>query len=133
MAKGELSAMVCILFCVSLFVLGLAVPTVYFGFEDENSTCQRGEHGGLNLSDWVKGVGLSAVILVFVQLSCVALAGVTNGVTLFVAMIYAGFDLVLWIIWWIWGTVILATNENNSCVADGKGMAIVAIINLLVC
>jgi hypothetical protein len=130
--KSDIAAIMCTLFCVSLFVLGLSIPTVYYGFEDENSTCQEGTRGGLDLSDWVKGAGLSSIIITAWVWIMAALAAFTEKEVFIGAAIgVLVADIFLWIMWWIWGVVILATNENNNCVAQGKGMAVMAIINLV--
>jgi len=121
------------LFCASIFVLGLAIPTIYYGFEGEDSTCQEGTRGGINLSDWVKWEGLSAVVVTAWAwiISIMSLATKWEGF-MTVGIIVLIIDMLFWLMWWVWGVVILATNENNNCVADGKGMAVIAIINLFI-
>jgi uncharacterized YccA/Bax inhibitor family protein len=120
------------LFCLSLFVLGLAIPTVYYGFADEDSTCQEGERGGLNLSDWCKGAGLSAIVVTAWIWIMAGFTLATNHEGFMIGALVVGIaDVFFWIMWWIWGVVILATNENNRCVAQGKGMAVMCIINLV--
>ena len=132
MSKSETAAIGCVLFCISLFVMGLALPTVYYGFADEDSTCQKGERGGLNLSDWCKGTGLSAIIVtVWIWIMTGFTALTQHRVFMISAMTVAVADVFFWIIWWIWGVVILATNENNKCIVQGKGMAVMCIINLV--
>jgi hypothetical protein len=130
--SSEIAAIMCAVFCVSLFVLGLAIPTVYYGFEDEDSTCQEGERGGINLSDWVKGAGLSSIAITAWVYIMAALAAMTDSAVFIgagIGVLIA--DIFFWIVWWIWGVVVLATSENNNCVAQGKGMAVLAIINLV--
>jgi hypothetical protein len=128
----EVAAIACALFCVTIFMMGLAIPTVYYGFEDEDSLCQEGERGGLNLSDWVKGAGLSTIVLTIWVWVMAGFTALTDHQGFMIAgMVVAIADVFFWIIWWIWGVVILATNENNKCVAQGKGMAVMCIINLV--
>jgi hypothetical protein len=128
---GDLAAVACMLVCLSILVIGLAAPTLYFAFEDENSTCQKGTRGGLNLSDWLKGAGFSDVItLFFVWVMMLLAAGLEfdpSGPAIILTLLAALFK----VMWWIWGVVILATAENNHCVAEGKGMAVMAIIWLV--
>ena len=117
--------------CVATFVLALAIPTLYFGFADEDATCQHGTRGGLTLSDWNKGAGLSLVIITAIIPVGAVLAVLSNHDS-FVAALMAilGADLLFSIVWWVYGVVILATAENRECVAEGKGMAVTAIIYL---
>jgi hypothetical protein len=129
--KESITAAMAGLFCITLLQLGLIVPSLYFGYLDENSSCQHGTRGGLNLSDWIKGFGyekvavnaamyLTAFLVVFVDEKFYLFGGI--GLAL---------DFFFNIAWWIWGVVILATAENNHCVSDGKGMAVMAIVNLV--
>jgi hypothetical protein len=134
MAKaGEIVAIMCAMFCASIFVLGLAIPTTYYGFADEDSTCQEGERGGINLSDWVKGAGLSAICVTGWVWAMAGLAVATEHEAFVISgIVVCILDIFFWIAWWIWGIVVLTTNENNTCVSDGKGMAVMAIINLAI-
>lgn len=119
--------------CVTLPMLALGITTTYYGFADEDADCQRGERGGLNLSDWVKGQGLTTIIMVgWIWLMSLILI-VTDNDTVMVPFVFViVLDILFAFMWWIWGIVILATNENNRCVAEGKGMAIMCIINLVI-
>lgn len=95
--------------------------------------CQEGTRGGINLSDWTKGAGLSAIAVtawVWIMATLSAITGSGNFLIVMTGVLTA--DTFFWIVWWIWGVVILATNENNQCVVEGKGMAIMAIINLVI-
>ena len=123
------------LFCgFFLIQLPMIIPSLFYAFQDEDSTCQVGDRGGLNLSDWLKGWGFEKIAAFVVTDMYVVLAAqwdeglFTFGVTVCVFM-----DAVFSFIWFIWGIVILATAENNRCVAEGKGMAIMAIIDLAMC
>jgi hypothetical protein len=121
----------CGYFCASVFVLALAIPVLYFGFADEDATCQHGTRGGLTLSDWNKGAGLSLVIITALIPIGAVLAVLTDNDG-FVAALMAvlGADVLFSIVWWVYGVVVLATVENSACVAEGKGMAVTAIIYL---
>lgn len=107
----------------SLFVVGVAIPLLHFGYIDEHSTCQLGTRAGLTLSQWVKVTGwelISLTLFVFVALA-LRLRSVI------VACVIVA-DIVFSFAWAIVGIVILATNENNECVKQGKGMAVAAIV-----
>lgn len=118
--------------CCAIFVLGLAIPTVYFGHLDEDSTCQHGTRAGMVLSDWVKVSGWSAIAYSIAVPIVIGISKlVKTPVHYFVISFITVIDLLFWISWWIIGVVILSTNENNSCVAEGKGMAVMAILQLI--
>ena len=119
------------LICISLFQLGLIIPSLYFGYMDENSSCQEGTRGGLNLSDWIKGFGLEKVAINASLYLTVLLVVILNEKFVILGGVSLILDFFFNIVWWIWGVVILATAENNHCVAEGKGMAVVAIVNLV--
>lgn len=91
----------------------------------------------MNLSTWVKVAGLvpiaiTGMLLYLVSLiMCCVPVSITNLLATASAVILI-MDLFFYAIWWILGIVILATNENNECVADGKAMAVLAIINLVI-
>jgi len=127
------SAIGCGMICNSIGILVLASLTVYYGFVDEDSTCQEGDRGGINLSDWCKGAGLSAIVVTVWMWLMVGFTLLTdNGVFMMVLMCTSVADGLFWIIWWIWGVVLLATSENNDCVGQGKGIAVMCIINLVI-
>lgn len=128
--RAVIGAVACQMVCVSMFVLALAIPSVIFAIEDEDSACQKGTRGGLNLSDWLKGFGLEKIILTGVLYVSLAL-GLAHEALLIPGFIAIIADIFFTVIWWIWGVVILATNENNKCVAQGKSMGVMAIINLV--
>lgn len=119
------------LFCISLFQLGLIIPSLYFGYEDENSTCQAGTRGGINLSDWIKIFGFEKVGINTALFLTSFLTIYANDYFIIFGAISVGADFFFNIAWWIWGVVVLATSENNRCVAEGKGMAVMAIIDLV--
>ena len=130
--REMVGAIVCQVLCSSIFVLGLAIPSVIFAFQDEDSSCQQGTRGGLTLSDWLKGFGLEKIILTGVMYVSLAL-GLVHEVLMVPGFIAVAVDIFFTVAWWIWGVVILATNENNRCVAQGKAMAVMSIIDLVLC
>lgn len=52
---AEVAGMV---FCASIFVLGVNIPLAYYAFEDEGDSCMEGTRGGLDLELWAKTVSL---------------------------------------------------------------------------
>jgi len=130
MAKNEFVATIVAFTCISMFIVGLAIPTVYYGFHDEDATCQHGTRGGLDLSEWTKGMGLEKLVYILMMYVFLGLTFI-NEIFAVVVLCTVVLDIIFSSIWLIWGIVILATNENNSCVAEGKGMAVMAIINIV--
>lgn len=129
--KEDIITIGCSMFCVSLFVLALNIPLLYYGFEDEDSTCVQGERGGIDLPTWNKIVGMEKVVLtlfLYISLIIASLGGEFMLIGVSIALIL---DIFWHVIFWIWGVVIISTNENNSCVSDGKGMAVICIIWLV--
>ncbi len=105
----------------SIYMVEGVVSLVY-GFRGENDDCQEGSRGGLNLSDVVKWFGFQTIIVA--NLGLVAVCSL-NLVVMNVLIII---ELVGKFIWMVWTIVVLATNENNDCVEEGKDIAITAIV-----
>ncbi len=122
----------CVLTTILLLQSGLIIPSLYYGFVEEDSACQQGTRGGLNLSDWLKGFGFEKVALNGLMILSAFLVITVNKLeTLILPVVVMVLDTLFNFAWWIWGVVILATSENNHCVAEGKGMAVMAIIDLV--
>mgnify|MGYP000913209388 CR=1 FL=1 len=130
--SGEKGLLACAGICMWIFVLGLAVPTIYFGYADEDSSCQEGTRAGMVLSDWVKVTGIKQIV-VFGTLNILFFLFLSfeKDVLMIIITVLVVADVLFSIAWWVIGVVILATKENNSCVSEGKGMAVMAIINLV--
>ena len=124
--------MIMLFIAVAVFSIGLAAPTLYFGYHDKGSTCQEGERAGMTLSTWTIITGFSHITsLGLVGLGCINAVVSTNKVVPNILLFILTLDLFWYISWSIIGVVILATNENNNCVSQGKGMAVMAIINIV--
>lgn len=129
--KNEILSIACYLFCISLFVLALNIPLVYYSFQDEDSTCVQGERGGIDLPLWGKLVGLEKCVLTGFLYICLLLSAFGADFMMYGASVALIVDVFWHIMFWIWGVVIIATNENNLCVKEGKGMAVTCIIWLV--
>lgn len=126
-----------VLICMTICLSPLAIVSIYYANAESDAECQEGTRAGLTLSEWLMGSGIEklaviasiwfAVILkrFFLLNASIGDASFGIGVVVIVA------DVFFTIIWWIIGVVILATNENNKCVAEGNPMAIVAIVTLV--
>jgi hypothetical protein len=116
------------LICITLLVIGLNTPCLYYAFQDEDSTCQEGTRGGLILSTWLKVAGFSDIVLIgslWIIIIILACKDIDPGAIITILIIVGA---IFKIIWFVWGIVVISTNENNRCVSDGKGMAVMAII-----
>ncbi len=126
---SELQENCCHIVMLSISLLGLIIPSIYFGFAEEDFECQQGTRGGLNLSDWLKGFGFEKsliTILVYLFIPVFIRSKILSyglGVVVFL-------DIIFSIIWWIWGIVILSTHQNVACVSEGTNMAIMAVIDI---
>ncbi len=99
----------------------MGVVALVYGFADDEDPCQEGRRGGLNLSDMTKGYGFR--ILIGIHLLGVVLC-LSDSLFVIVMGLTSVFDF----IWMVWTIVVLSTNENNNCVAQGSDMAIICII-----
>ena len=117
---------------ISVVVLGTAFPATLYGFGDEDASCQKGTRGGINLSDWLKGFGMEKIFIVVLACISLAFSQCCQAFT-YIGGTISVIDILFTIAWAIWGIVILATGENNDCVAEGHEMAIMAIIDIILC
>ncbi len=120
----------CLNVCFLFMSIGLSIPTIYYGFSEEDATCQQGTRAGLILSDWVKVQGLKTICanFAFCVFVAIAIAFKSNAAGFF-ASVVSLLNILFTIIWFVIGVVVLATNENNSCVAEGNPLAVITIIN----
>ena len=118
--------------CATVFTLPFAATTLYYAFDNEDDSCQKGRRAGLTLSEWLKVTGFIDVailalywllaIVSIVRSADIALMGIF--VTVF-ASSFANF--VVWVI----GIVLVSTPENRICVADGTELGVMALVNLV--
>lgn len=126
----ELYVQICkICFAYAIFVI-LGVIALVYGIRDENDECQEGTRGGLNLSDMTKGMGVEFLIFAHLFIFAIIIGGYTKSAAPLV--IVCILDVVFKFIWYIWTIVVLATNENNNCVASGSDMAIICIVYICI-
>lgn len=131
-SNGPDGATLGLLVCLTICLSPLAIVSIYYASTESDADCQEGTRAGLNLSEWLMGSGTEklAVLASFwvIALSSMCIGGDASlGIGAFVIVA----DVLFSIVWWIIGVVVLATNENNKCVAEGNPMAIVAIVNLV--
>lgn len=115
--------------CTALFVLAINLPLLLLAIEDEGASCMEGTRAGLNLELWAKIVSLEKICLTFYLFISFLLFLKTQKEILVGTMgVLLILDLLFTVMMSVWGIVILATNENNDCVAEGKGVAVMSII-----
>lgn len=118
----------------SILLLPIAILLIVSGEQDRESGCQEGTRASLYLHEWNFIQGLHDLVLWFVLF---ALIVISHWIKLGDNFLTFAKVIVICDILWLFclfviGIVILATNENNSCVAEGKYMAVVAIVSLAV-
>ena len=129
------SSMVSSLACPILLLVGMAGGSIHFSLVDRDSSCQEGYRAGLLLHEWLMVWGVVPIVMVGVMISHGLYINVVPRVAPVVRYIYIGIPVLYAIyacIWTIMGIVILSTNENNNCVAQGKGMAVMSIIDIAI-
>lgn len=119
---------------VSFFLLPIAILLIVSGEKDRDSECQQETRASFYLHEWNFIQGLHDLVLWFALVTVIAIKWWQKGGDLFrlVTIIVFVLDILWLIVLAIIGIAILATNENNSCVAEGKYMAVVAIVSLTV-
>lgn len=131
---------------VVLFIFGYLIciaPSIagtYFALNECNDPCQKGDRGGLNLSEWLE---VSCIIdLVLITLLAIALgrkliepdatyesvATVCWGLAIVFVIIY----VICLVVLRLWGIVILATPENNACVGRGTDLGIASLCYIVI-
>jgi hypothetical protein len=87
----------------------------------------------MELSTWVKVAGLAPLGVATLLPIIAGIVWSTRATGLLIVLpVVVVADALFLVAWWIIGVVILATNENNRCVSEGTGMAVMAIINLVI-
>lgn len=119
---------------VSIFLLPIAILLIVSGEQDRESGCQEGTRASFYLHEWNFIQGLHDIVLWCAIVGTIAIKWWLKPGDRFHS--YATVVYICDILWLvaltIIGIVILATDENNSCVAEGKYMAVVAIVSLSV-
>ncbi len=116
----------------AFFVLVLSLPTIYFGFIEEDNLCQEGTRAGMVLSDWLKVAGLTALVYTFFIPTIVMIAQILDvDAVIYAIPIVMIMDIFFWIVWVVLGIVILATNENRRCIEEGTTIGVMTVLQLV--
>ena len=118
--------------CVAVLVLTLGITTTVIAFQNEDDNCQHDKRASMYLSDWLKISGLEPVCLVgfFAIMIPVTMATDSAIFVVFLSVI-AVLHVLFTFAWWVIGIVMVATNGNNECVAEGTALGVMAIISLV--
>lgn len=115
----------CLLYIIAVLlacVVAWNIALIAVAVDESDEPCQEGLRGGIDLSTWaiVWGAENIAIVLVFVLAY-----GFKRQAELVIAAVAHYLFAFTWV---IWGIVVLATNENNNCVASSNPLAIMCII-----
>ncbi len=118
-------------FCASLLVYGLAIPTVFYGFQDEDHPCQS-DRGDVSLSTWLKVTALTSFAVSGFHLVVLLFVSMVKGMKPFLISLPILFALetFFWIGWWGYGIAVVV--YNKECVHQGVDMAVMAIVQLAI-
>jgi membrane-associated HD superfamily phosphohydrolase len=124
--KGDKCKLICVTnICVSIIVAPFIVCCLYYGYQDKDHPCQEGQRASMYLYQWVIGTGyytLASMVLYWVVISISIWFENPAIVIIFILQRLFIFA------WAVIGIVIVSTNENNKCIAQGVDMAIIAVI-----
>lgn len=121
----------CLVFCVAAMVLSINIPLIYYGAQEQDSICVEGTRGGLDLPTWCILTGATNVGVFGFCLILAFCMPFFEQVSMYLSVTFVVLSTIFNAIMWVWGIIILATNENNNCVAQGENMAIAAIVWLV--
>jgi hypothetical protein len=119
---------------VAACIIGLAIPTIYYGFRDENSDCQ--DDIEISLNAWTKTVGFEKIV--YILLVCILMYLIDpfnltfgNGRDYRISLLVLGIlDFAFSAVWTFVGIVSLS---STSCLTEKKGVAIMSLINIILC
>lgn len=114
--------------CSSVILVSLGVSSLVIGIVNEYNECQHSTRGGLTLSDWNKIVGIEKLVTVFTTFLLIVFLKKSIDVGSVTAIVLLFLEQILCVILYVWGIVLVSTNENNSCV--GTDMGVFSIVNL---
>ena len=114
--------------CVFSVLIALGVSNIIIGFNFENDECQHSTRGGLILSDWNKIVGFEKLGVMVILSMLVFFGHFGNNVGVGSCMVLIVLEQLFCGMLYVWGIVLIATNENNSCVNNEMG--VFTIVNL---
>ena len=109
-------------------MIALGVSNIIIGFNFENDECQHSTRGGLILSDWNKIVGFEKLGVMVILSMLVFFGQFGNNVGVGSCMVLIVLEQLFCGMLYVWGIVLIATNENNSCVNNEMG--VFTIVNL---
>ena len=105
---------------------------IHYAYKDKDHSCQIGTRGGINLSDWgiIGGsISIANIVVSWIIILLTMYVGEDPFTSCPTKVWYSLYRMYM-LIWYVWGVVILATNQNNQCVVEGIPIACMAIISV---
>lgn len=129
-AKTTFITLAVISFLLVLFGLPIPIANLVVGTVNRDHSCLQTDSIGLNLSQWLQGSGISAILVLssIITLMYFAICNplFNSGVMLIVIIINSVFNFIYNIL----GLVILV-RSSQTCVSDGTDLGIMAIITIV--
>lgn len=103
---------------IAVLTAGWGAALIAVAYANEDDACQHGRRAGLQLSDWLKGSGFAhcgSVVAVALGMPIAYAHEPTGSIIIGVTLVG---NLLFHVAWEIVGIVVMATNENNTCIGD---------------
>ena len=114
----------------SLIVLGLAIPTIFYAYQDENHPCQDKERL-FTMSMTLKIIAFSSITVSGIQFLTLLYVNIVKGKIHILKrlLILYNIDMFLFLALWVNGLISIA--RSRKCLRQGVGMAIMTLIQLV--
>lgn len=127
--REEKGVIICVLSFLLVVGLCTSIASIVIAEQDKDDSCIRGNRGGIDVADWLLGQGIFGIISCDVYVVGLILVCVNS----FDAAQFLGIGWVILsglfgVMWMIWGIVIVSTNENNKCIADGTRVGVYSLV-----
>jgi len=122
------SASICVLVCVLVISLPLAITSTIMGALHPGS-CDNTDIMGLNISQYLLGLGISSLIFIVALVLCLALGflNVAPACMAIAGLVVTILTAVFGFIWFIVGAIILFRG-NIACISAGSTSVIYALV-----
>lgn len=123
----------------TLAFFAMGVGGLIVAIMDRDDECQKGTRAGLTLSDYLLAQSIWALFQMVLVLALIVTleASSTNHGTFYnkvfgcTGILFAVSEVARFA-FWVVGLVILCTNENNECVAEGNRLGVFTLVSLIV-
>lgn len=138
-AAGSFMSIISVI--IYAIMISPSVIGLYFAINDSNNSCQKSDRGGLNLSEWLEASCVTDLVMItllyftlmfeWVSMSVCESMSNARDCSVFSA-IFAVVYFICLVVFRVWGIVLLATPENNSCVGRATDLGITALCYLVI-